>query len=500
MNFGTFSRRSLLKMSGLAIMGTLLAACQPKIVEVTKIVEKEKVVEKVVKETVVVAGTPQVVQKEVTKIVEVQKTAPPKITLRWATPAELGLERTMYTNFTYMFTEEFPNIKIEPSFEAWGDYMTKLPTIVAAGTPPDVIHTHRTLGQEYAYRGVLVDHVPWAERDKYDLKEFIPELLKCWSHDGKVYSLPKDSAVQGVYYNKDMFDAYKVPYPKDNWNWEDFKQTCLLLTRDTKGRPANDPAFDASSIKHWGCVFLSLHIPADPTDAWIKSAVKDPTGSYYTQDQKKMLIDDPDMIRLFEMFADLRCKLRGMPSPAEAQGQGDQFRAGLCAMAFAHHSMTFFCKQERVRFKYDVTFTPAGPGGQFAGISASAFGVTKRAKYPEEGWQWVKFFCSERIQKIISEQKRWGVPRLSIINALEPTDNIPEHFSMVHTDPWKKDKPQKVKPWATIATPIESKLKQIMTTEFDALMTCGKNPQPAAEAAAKAKAQIEAELAQIKWP
>lgn len=483
------SRRRLLKLSGMAVTGALLAACQPQVVE--KVVEKEvtKVVEK--KETVMVASTPQVV-----KVTEAPKAT---VTIRWMTPAELGLERTMYTNFTFMFQEENPGIKIEPSFEGWSDYMTKLPTVVAAGVPPDVIHTHRTLGQEYAYRGVLADHVPWAERDKYDLKEFLPELLRLWSHGGKVYALPKDSAVQGVYYNKDMFDAAKVPYPKPNWTWDDFKQTCLLLTRDANGRPANDPKFDAKAIKQWGCAFLNLHIPSDPTDPWVKSAVPDPKGSYYDEAQKKVYIDQPEMIKLFDMFAELRCLSHGMPSPAEAQGQGDQFRAGLVAMTFGHHSTTFFAKQERVKFKYDCTFTPAGPYGQFASVSASAFGVTQKAAHPEEGWKWVKFFCSEKIQKIISEQKRWGVPRMSIIDSINPTDGIPEHFAMVHTDPWKKDKPQLVKPWATTATPIESKLKQIMTTEYDAMMTCGKDAQKAAAAAAKAKPQLEAALAEIKW-
>ena len=59
-----FSRRELLRALGIGAAATAVAACQPKIVEVTKVVERvvketvqvdvEKVVEKVVKETVVV--------------------------------------------------------------------------------------------------------------------------------------------------------------------------------------------------------------------------------------------------------------------------------------------------------------------------------------------------------------------------------------------------------------------------------------------------------------
>jgi putative aldouronate transport system substrate-binding protein len=65
------TRRDLLKWSGLASVGALIAACRPQVVEK----EVTKVVTEVVKETVIVEGTPQVVEKEVTRIVEVAKAA-----------------------------------------------------------------------------------------------------------------------------------------------------------------------------------------------------------------------------------------------------------------------------------------------------------------------------------------------------------------------------------------------------------------------------------------
>jgi len=52
------SRRHLLKtLAGISaglVAAPILAACQPQIVEVTKVVEREKIVKEVVKETVVV--------------------------------------------------------------------------------------------------------------------------------------------------------------------------------------------------------------------------------------------------------------------------------------------------------------------------------------------------------------------------------------------------------------------------------------------------------------
>jgi ABC-type glycerol-3-phosphate transport system substrate-binding protein len=60
------SRRKFLRGALLTAAGTAAAACQPK----TVIVETEKVVTQVVKETVMVEGTPKVVEKEVTRVIE----------------------------------------------------------------------------------------------------------------------------------------------------------------------------------------------------------------------------------------------------------------------------------------------------------------------------------------------------------------------------------------------------------------------------------------------
>ena len=88
-----------------------------------------------------------------------------RLELSWVTPAAVGLERTMYENFALKFQEENPNIRLNVSFEAWGDYMTKLPTMLAGGVIPDTIHQHMSIVQDYAHRGALLDLVPFMERD-----------------------------------------------------------------------------------------------------------------------------------------------------------------------------------------------------------------------------------------------------------------------------------------------------------------------------------------------
>ncbi len=460
------SRRDLLKASGLGIGAAILAACQPKVVE--KIVEVEKVVTQVVKEEVIVEGTPKIVEKVVEKVVE----AAPKerVEINFATPGGLGLERTMYQNFVYAFMEENPDVKVNVSFESWADYMTKLPTILAAGMTPDVCHSHWTIAMDYICNGAFLDHMPYMERDGIKREDFIVELMDEFAHDGKQYLIPKDSALYGCYYNKDMFDQWGVEYPALDWTIDDFVEKATLLTRDDQGRPANDPNFDNTKIVQFGCAFI------DPTFAGdIPAGFTNALGKHWFEpDMVTCNFDDPAIIEYWDLTRQWRCVTNFMPTPAQAVGQGDLWRnARLVAMKFDHQQNTFFAKQEAVQFKYDVNPLPGGPNGQFSPAACSAFGVTAKAPHKEEGWRLLKFLTSEDTQRWIGEQKRWSVNRPNIMDAILPTDGVPEHYPEVHVLPWSEGYTGNLKRIAMKAPVGMAKLKTLYQTYLDPILTCG---------------------------
>src|SRR5258708_37988398 len=48
-------------------------------------------------------------------------------------------------------------------------------------------------------------------------------------------ALPKGHTRVGVGYNKNLSDRAGLPYPTDDWTWDDFSRIARLLTRDTDG-------------------------------------------------------------------------------------------------------------------------------------------------------------------------------------------------------------------------------------------------------------------------
>ncbi len=413
-------------------------------------------------------------------------------TIEWVTPAAIGLERTMYENFAYKFHEENPDLKVKVSFEAWGDYMTKLPTMLAGGVVPDVIHQHMSIVQDYAHRGALLDLIPYMERDGVKPEDYIPALFDAFSNKGKTYGIPKDSAAWGMYYNKTMFDAAGVEHPKDDWTLEDFRALALELTRDENGNPASSPNFDATKIKQWGFAWME---PTPTASENARGFVKAFGGDWYTEDYKQTLITDPVVLEDFQMFHDMRCVRHSIPTPAEALGQGDPFRAGLVAMAVSFHIMTFFSKQENVRFDYDVTFLPSGPGGQYVVVGCSGWALPTQAKYKEEGWKYIKFLTSLPVQTYIGQQKRWGVSLKEAVGVIEPDDGKPAHFAMVHTDPFKGLTDRSVISFKF--PPRQSRIREIYAAEFDPIWTCA--GEDIATAAANTKKQVDELLAELNW-
>ncbi len=122
-----------------------------------------------------------------------------------------------------------------------GSYYTKLQTMFAAGTPPDVFYMGADRLASFAMRGLLAELDPLlaadraAGRETLDLDDFFSATLDCFRFDGhqtgrgRLYGIPKDFTTIGFYYNKDLFDAAGVPYPRDDWTWDDFHEAARRL-------------------------------------------------------------------------------------------------------------------------------------------------------------------------------------------------------------------------------------------------------------------------------
>lgn len=149
----------------------------------------------------------------------------------------------MYADSNYeAFMQEHGNLiqKKYPNFSFKFIQNTKGTTpedIIATKTDVDVfiaINPSMMTLKELKMEGDITDLVA---KYKYDLNRIDPASLNVLRGigEGKLPGLPFKINTLGMFYNKDLFDKFGVPYPKDGWTWDDVLETSKRMTRTDSG-------------------------------------------------------------------------------------------------------------------------------------------------------------------------------------------------------------------------------------------------------------------------
>jgi len=81
------------------------------------------------------------------------------------------------------------------------------------------------------YRAPLLNLQPFLEGDEdLPLDDFYPQSLSAFRWEGELWGLPAEGDVYLMVYNKALFEAAAVPYPRAVWTVEDFEHTAQALT------------------------------------------------------------------------------------------------------------------------------------------------------------------------------------------------------------------------------------------------------------------------------
>lgn len=127
--------------------------------------------------------------------------------------------------------KKFPHIT--PKFSPYTK-LTQVQDLISAGQPPDVIFASSGMFNDVVNKySMQTDIMPLIQKYKYDLTKIDPvsvEMMKEISKGG-MYALPTLMSPSPIYYNKDIFDKFGVPYPKDNMTWDDLYELSKKLTR-----------------------------------------------------------------------------------------------------------------------------------------------------------------------------------------------------------------------------------------------------------------------------
>ncbi|MFY9234458.1 MAG: extracellular solute-binding protein, partial [Fimbriimonadaceae bacterium] len=130
------------------------------------------------------------------------------------------------------FERENPGVVIrEEKIPGSKEYVSKMLLSFVAGTEPDIMSLDASSAAIFIENGVLKDLRPLIDKDpEFKLDDYYENAVKIASRGEKVYAIPGDFTPMVVYYNRKLFDEAGVPYPRDNWTYDDFIEKAKKLT------------------------------------------------------------------------------------------------------------------------------------------------------------------------------------------------------------------------------------------------------------------------------
>jgi len=277
-------------------------------------------------------------------------------------------------------------------------YVQRILTEIAGGSAPDVVFMEVNIFVDFYLKDVLMDLTPLIENDKeFSIKDFYPDVVKRFTVDGKIYVIPRDTApFNCVYYNKDLFDKEGIPYPKDDWTWDDLIRIGQKLTkRNAQG-----------IIEQYGFY------------TWVMMNFVYSAGGGFVDNilnPQKCILDSPGSKEGLKFYHDLMWVYNISPKPGSLDMSGAQlFETGRLAM---YGSGIWETPRFRniTSFDWDIVPFPKHPKkGLKTGTGGSGYAILKTTKYPDKAWELVKCLSGDYGQSILADTGLAQPARMSI--------------------------------------------------------------------------------------
>lgn len=223
-----------------------------------------------------------------------------------------SFEQKAIADMLKKFASENKGVDVAPTFVPYTSYETKVNTLVASGSAPDIAYLNNVQLYQLAEQDKLVNLFPYLK--KYpQLANRLPTSY-FWYGKDKLAGTQLAEGVQILWYNKKAFtDAGAKMPPADvaqAWTWDEYVTAAEKTTLDNNGKNATESGFDPKHIKQFGTTspigsgFMYALLKSNGADMF------DETGTKY-------IMDSPEAIEVLQNMQDLIYKHRVAPTPAQ---------------------------------------------------------------------------------------------------------------------------------------------------------------------------------------
>lgn len=294
-------------------------------------------------------------------------------------------DKAVYTERLKLAQEKYPDIKVKLQ-QISDDYDRKVQTMVAGGTPPDIMMVAENVNV-FSSKNQLEDLTPYLEKaDVSATDRWSQGSIDTYSTDGKLWAAPDRSGAMVLYYNKDLFDAAGVAYPDGSWGWDEFRDTAQELTvRD--GDTTTQYGYAAGDWWAWYMTFMYQN------------------GGQVLDDSGTPVVNSPENREALEFYNNMVMEDHSAPSPRDYANLGVEspdplFAQGKLAMV----ATGFWNIASLLETDLNWDIAPLWHGEHEATPAfGSGLAITKSSKHKDAAAQIIEFLSSAEGQKPIAD-------------------------------------------------------------------------------------------------
>lgn len=314
------------------------------------------------------------------------------------------------------FHKAHPDLAVDMSYKATGQYQTVLKTALVGGAAPDALATSSAAGI-WGDLGVQGDYI--AELDgKIATDALLPVARQAIQYKSHVWAAPVQMFRIGVYYQRPIFAKHGLSEPR---TWDD------LMELSKKLSDAGETAWSMAA-QDMILPFFFYHLAAN--------SVLGPTGVNDLRAGKRKLTD-PDLVAAAQYMVDMsKYFSKGFQAVAYAEGKA-LFAQGRAAMVVGGSSD--YAGYVEINPKIEVGFFgfPSPDGSQSTALDglSMAYTVNRKSKHLDAAMTFASWLTSEEAQRLVLADlglpSRAGIaptgtdPRSTILKAILEVPDSP---------------------------------------------------------------------------
>ncbi len=295
----------------------------------------------------------------------------------------------MFNKWAREFEQLNPGVKVDAQYPASGGgvYYDKVSVAIASDMAPDVIWAGNGLW------GLVDLLMPLDDlyRSDANIHEIVPAMINNHRWQGRLIAIPYGVNTHAFFYNEDTLSAAGLGMPND-WTWDEAIPMTKKLTYDKNADGTPDV---------WGMAFTEI------------AHVLNYEGNVYTDDLRKVTINNPITIAGMQLTADITTNKYGTYYNNAAMKAADAFLAGPLAM-MSRGVFDIPTVANQATFNWDVAMFPKmvinGRDYRTSYFSQETWTIYKGSKHPALAMQFLRF---------IMEKERMG--EFASLGAVVPT-------------------------------------------------------------------------------